>query len=54
MKVDTDLHEEAVDKFNIQGLPLFAFFKDGEVVASHSGAISREPLKEFIEKHINA
>ncbi len=54
VKVDTDLHEEAVDKFNIQGLPLFAFFKDGEVVASHSGAISREPLKEFIEKHINA
>ena len=35
VKVDTDLHEEAVDKFNIQGLPLFALFKDGQVVASH-------------------
>ena len=52
VKVDTDLHEDTVEQFNIQGLPLFVVIKEGSVVASHSGAISREPLKQFIEKHM--
>jgi thioredoxin 1 len=51
VKVNTDDHEEAVEKYNIQGLPLFAVFKDGKVVASYSGAISREPLRKFIFEH---
>ena len=46
-----DVHEETVDKYNIQGLPLFALFIDGKVVATHSGAISREPLREFVNKN---
>jgi len=54
VKVDTDLHEEFVDKFNIQGLPLFALFINGKVVATHSGAISKEPLRQFINKNIAA
>jgi len=54
VKVDTDLHEEFVDKFNIQGLPLFALFVNGKVVATHSGAISKEPLRQFINKNIAA
>lgn len=54
VKVDTDLHESAVDSYNIQGLPLFAIFKDGKVVASHSGALSKEPLKKFIGKQIQS
>lgn len=53
VKVDTDDHEDTVDQFNIQGLPMFVLIKDGKVVASHSGAISREPLKAFIDKHVN-
>jgi thioredoxin len=53
VKVDTDDHEETVDKFNIQGLPMFVLIKEGKVVASHSGAISRAPLKAFIDKHVN-
>ena len=54
VKVDTDDHEDTVDKFNIQGLPMFVLIKDGKVLASHSGAISREPLKAFIDKHVGA
>lgn len=48
VKVDTDLHEETVDKFNIQGVPLFGVFINGEMVASHSGAIGKDRLREFI------
>ena len=52
VKVDTDIHEETVDKYNIQGLPLFGIFINGEMVASHSGALSTEPLRDFIKKNI--
>ncbi len=53
VKVDTDVHEEYVDKYNIQGLPLFAIFKNGEVKAQHSGALTRDNLRAFIEKNVN-
>jgi thioredoxin 1 len=52
VKLDTDDHEDTVDQYNIQGLPTFAVFKNGEIVATHSGAISRDPLKSFIDKYI--
>lgn len=51
VKVDTDVHEETVEKFNIQGVPLFGVFLNGELVASHSGAITKEKLREFIIKN---
>lgn len=48
VKVDTDVHEETVDKYNIQGLPLFGLFIDGEIVQTHSGAMNKDALKEFV------
>jgi thioredoxin 1 len=51
VKVDTDVHEDVVDKYNIQGVPLFGVFKNGEMVASHSGALTKDKLKEFINKN---
>ena len=51
VKVDTDINEDAVDRFNIQGLPTFGVFVNGMIVATHSGAISRDKLREFIGKH---
>mmetsp|Transcript_20013 Transcript_20013/g.19318 ORF Transcript_20013/g.19318 Transcript_20013/m.19318 type:complete len:146 (+) Transcript_20013:192-629(+) len=53
VKVDTDKHEDKVDSFNIQGLPLFGIFKDGKMVASHSGALSKDNLRNFINENIN-
>lgn len=50
--VDTDVHEETVDRYNIQGLPLFAIFKGGKVIATHSGALSKMKMIEFISKSI--
>ena len=53
VKVDTDIHESTVDTYNIQGLPLFALFVDGKVVAQHSGALTKDKLKAFINKNAN-
>lgn len=50
VKVDTDINEDVVDRFTIQGLPLFGLFLGGEMVASHSGALNKEKLGDFIEK----
>ena len=33
VKVDTDKHEDRIDSFNIQGLPLFGIFKHGKMVS---------------------
>ena len=52
VKVDTDIHESAVAAYNIQGLPLFAIFKQGKVIATHSGAMSKDPLRKFVAKSI--
>ena len=48
VKVDTDLFPDLVDKYNMQGLPLFGLFINGEIVSSHSGAMNRESLKAFV------
>ena len=52
VKVDTDVHDEMADKYGIQGLPLFALFIKGEVVAKHSGVLTKDNLKKFIESNI--
>lgn len=51
VKVDTDIHEEAVERYNIQGVPMFGVFKNGELVTSYSGAMTKDKLREFINKN---
>ena len=48
VKVDTDLFPDLVDKYNMQGLPLFGLFINGQIVSTHSGALNREGLKSFV------
>ena len=50
--VDTDVHEKTVDRYNIQGLPLFAVFNRGKVIAIHTGALPKWKMIEFISKSI--
>ena len=38
--------------YNIQGLPLFAIFHQGLVIATHSGALNKTKLREFIDKSV--
>ena len=54
VKVDTDLHEDAVEKYNIQGVPMFGVFKDGDLLVSYSGAMTKDKLRDFINKNTQA
>lgn len=47
-KVNTDNHEEIVAAYNIQGLPLVALFYDGQMIASHCGAMTKDKLVQFV------
>eukprot|EP00607_Mallomonas_marina_P000170 CAMPEP_0182427982 /NCGR_PEP_ID=MMETSP1167-20130531/20933_1 /TAXON_ID=2988 /ORGANISM="Mallomonas Sp, Strain CCMP3275" /LENGTH=142 /DNA_ID=CAMNT_0024610593 /DNA_START=125 /DNA_END=553 /DNA_ORIENTATION=- len=49
VKVDTEKHEDTIEKYKLQGLPLFAVFVNGRIMLSHSGALSKEPLRTFIK-----
>mmetsp|Transcript_18004 Transcript_18004/g.30273 ORF Transcript_18004/g.30273 Transcript_18004/m.30273 type:complete len:152 (+) Transcript_18004:138-593(+) len=50
VKVDTDVHDEMQMRYRLQGLPLFAVFVNGAIVSSHSGALPKLALKNFIDK----
>ena len=52
VKVDKDEHEEAVRKFNVQGLPHLAMVIKGKVVGTHCGALSKDALRRFIDAHL--
>lgn len=50
VKVDSDENEEIVERFNIPGLPFFALFHNGKMIASQAGAMRKEALQEFINR----
>lgn len=49
-KVDTDNNDELVQEFNIRNLPTLKFIKDGEVVDTMVGSVTREELETRIQK----
>lgn len=51
--VDTDLHFEAVEKFNIRSIPTTAFFRDGKMVAHVVGAMPKHVLVDEMVKHLS-
>lgn len=48
-KCDVDSNDDLVAMFRIRSIPTLVFFKGGEVVGTHIGAISRNDLKAKIE-----
>lgn len=54
VKVDSDEHGEEVERFNIPGLPFFAIFHNGKMIASQAGAMRKEALQDFINRSLQA
>ena len=52
VKVNVDECPDTPAKYNVRGIPSLLIFKDGEVVATRVGAISKSQLVEFIEENI--
>ncbi|OGL89693.1 thioredoxin [Candidatus Uhrbacteria bacterium RIFCSPLOWO2_02_FULL_53_10] len=50
-KVDVDQNQELAMQHNILSIPTFVIYKSGQVVDQFSGALTKEALKERVEKH---
>ena len=49
-KINIDENPETPQKYNVRSVPTLLLFKDGEVVASKVGAISKSQLLEWIKE----
>ena len=51
-KLNIDENTDTPPKFGIRGIPTLMLFKDGQVVATKVGALSKSQLTAFIDSHI--
>jgi len=51
-KMNVDENSETPAKFGIRGIPTLMLFKDGAVVATKVGALSKSQLAAFIDSHL--
>ncbi|SFV87759.1 Thioredoxin [hydrothermal vent metagenome] len=51
-KVNIDESDQTPPKYGIRGIPTMLLFKDGEVVATKMGALSKAELSAFIDTNI--
>ncbi len=51
-KLNVDDNSETPPKYGIRGIPTLMLFKNGEVVGTQVGAISKSDLINFIENNI--
>ncbi|CEM23295.1 unnamed protein product [Vitrella brassicaformis CCMP3155] len=48
VKVDTDKHKFCIKDYGIRGLPMLAVFKDGKVLNSAEGALTKPQIFELV------
>ncbi|QIQ21101.1 thioredoxin TrxA [Zophobihabitans entericus] len=51
-KLNIDQNPATAPKFGIRGIPTLLLFKNGKVVATQVGALSKLQLKAFIDKQL--
>lgn len=51
-KMNVDENAETPAKYGIRGIPTLMLFKDGAVVATKVGALSKSQLAAFIDSHL--
>ncbi|OCG09972.1 thioredoxin [Gilliamella sp. wkB178] len=51
-KLNVEENPNVSPKFGIRGIPTLLIFKNGQVVATQVGALSKLQLKNFIEAHL--
>lgn len=52
LKVDVDKYQDLAARYQVQGVPTFAIFKNSELLWKESGARPKEQLVEVIKKYI--
>jgi thioredoxin 1 len=51
-KLDVDENQATSMKYGIRGVPTLMLFKDGNVVATHVGALTKSQLTAFIDGNV--
>jgi thioredoxin 1 len=51
-KVNVDENQALAARYQVRGIPTLMLFKDGEVVATKIGAVSRSQLAAFIDANL--
>jgi thioredoxin 1 len=52
LKLDVDHNPSTPPKFGVRGIPTLILFKDGQVLATQVGLLSKADLSKFIDSHI--
>ncbi|MEZ5937186.1 MAG: thioredoxin [Hyphomonadaceae bacterium] len=52
VKLNVDDSPMAAGKFGVRGMPTFMIFKDGAVVASHTGAMSKSRILDWMKESV--
>lgn len=53
-KIDVDSNNATAFKYGIRAIPTLMLFKNGEVVATHTGAVSQGQLDAWLQPHLDA
>ncbi len=51
-KLNIDNHPELASKYQVQSIPTFMIFKDGEVVDRMMGAMSKGQFDQFLDRNM--
>jgi len=51
-KIDIDANPETPAKYGVRGIPTLLLLRDGEVVATKVGALTKTQLMEFIDQQV--
>ncbi len=51
-KVNIDSNPRAPNQYHVRGIPTLMLFKEGKVVATQVGAVSKAQLNAFIEANL--
>lgn len=51
-KINIDENQRIPAQFGVRGIPTLMLFKDGEVIATKVGALSKSQLTAFIDAHL--
>ncbi|MEL6537497.1 MAG: thioredoxin domain-containing protein, partial [Bacteroidota bacterium] len=52
VKVDTDLHPELSQKYNVRGIPAVKLFYKQEVIAEFTGALPKIHIENWLTEHL--
>jgi thioredoxin 1 len=52
VKLDVDSNPATPPKFGVRGIPTLILFKDGQVLATQVGLLTKAELESFIDTHI--